>query len=90
MNPASRRPSPGAPRLLLVPTAAELERLGRLPVGTALVREVGFGPVAAAAQAALWIERLRPRRVVLAGIAGTYDARALPIGCAARDVTSSS
>lgn len=78
-----RRVSPGAPRLLFVPTAGELRRLGRLPVGTALVRELGFGPVAAAAQAALWIERLRPRQVVLAGIAGTYDEERLPVGSAA-------
>jgi len=80
---ASRRTSPGAPRLVFVPTAAELRGLGALPVGTALVRELGFGPVAAAAQAALWIERLRPRLVVLAGIAGTYDEVRLPVGSAA-------
>jgi futalosine hydrolase len=45
---------------------------------------VGFGPVAAAARTAEVLARLSPRRVLLLGIAGTYDARRLPVGEAAR------
>jgi futalosine hydrolase len=77
--------SPGAPTLVLVPTQREAARLfdGAAP-GFGLVELCGFGPLAAAARAAASLERLRPRRVVLAGIAGTYDAERLPVGAAAR------
>lgn len=64
---------------MLVPTAGELEGL---PSARGLVELCGFGPVAAAARAAQLIARLAPRRVVLAGIAGTYDAARLPVGAA--------
>jgi len=78
-------PSPGAPTLLLVPTALEaeqLERLGGLGTGRALQALSGFGPVAAAARTASLLARLRPRRVVLLGIAGTYDPERLAPGSA--------
>ncbi|TAJ21338.1 MAG: hypothetical protein EPO68_04855 [Planctomycetota bacterium] len=79
-------PSLGSPRLLLVPTALEAQRLADLggwPAGSALVRLCGFGPLAAAARASQLIAELRPRRVVLVGIAGSYDPERWPIGSAA-------
>ena len=83
---ATPPPSLGAPRLLLVPTALERKRLvdqGGFPGGTALQELAGFGPIAAAARTAATIERVRPRQVILIGIAGTYDPVALPVGTAA-------
>lgn len=80
------RPSPGAPTLLLVPTAMEatrLEALGGLGTGRGLQTLCGFGPVAAAARTATLLARLRPRRVLLLGIAGTYDPERLALGSAA-------
>ncbi len=77
--------SPGAPRLVLVPTAVELRHLedrGGLGPGRALVEVCGFGPVAAAARAAELVARLRPRRVLLVGIAGSFDADRHPVGSA--------
>lgn len=66
--------------LLLIPTAAERERLervaGRLPEDAALC---GLGPVAAAARTAALIASLRPPGVVLVGIAGTFDEDAFPV-----------
>lgn len=43
----------------------------------------GFGVVAAAAQSVSLIARHRPDRVLLIGIAGSYDTKRLPIGSAA-------
>lgn len=80
-------PSPGAPTLLLVPTGGELEGLqasGASLVGGGLVHLCGFGPVTAGVRAAQLIGLLRPRRVVLAGIAGSYDLERLPVGSVAR------
>lgn len=74
-----------ASTLLLVPTELELELLEPHMADTeipAVIERCGFGPVAAAARAAQLIERNRPRRVVLAGIAGTFCADTLPIGTA--------
>ena len=42
----------------------------------------GFGPVAAAARTAQLLAVLRPRRVLLLGIAGAYDIERHPIGSA--------
>lgn len=70
---------------MLVPTALELERFrdqGGLETGTALVALSGFGPVAAAARTAALIAVLRPRRVLLVGIAGTYDEERFPVASA--------
>lgn len=75
----------GSPTLLLVPTELELRRiadLGGIPTGLALVELCGFGPVAAAARTAALLAALRPARVVLLGIAGTYDLAAHPLGSA--------
>ena len=76
----------GAPTLLLVPTELErraLEELGGFPHGLALVETCGFGPIAASARTAALLAALRPARVVLIGIAGTYDAVRHPVGTAA-------
>jgi futalosine hydrolase len=75
----------GSPTLVLVPTDLELARLrdlGGFPVGLALVERCGFGPVAAAARTATLLERLRPRQVVLLGIAGSFDVERFPVGSA--------
>jgi len=75
----------GSPTLILVPTEVELTRLadlGGFAPGTGLVHLSGFGPVAAAARAAQLLAELRPRRVLLVGIAGAYDVEATPIGSA--------
>lgn len=73
------------PTLLLFPTDAE--RVGVADVGgnrsgAALSEVCGFGPVAAGARTAQLLSRVRPRRVILVGIAGTYDERRLPVGAA--------
>lgn len=76
----------GFPTLVLVPTALERARLddqGGFGAGAALVHLCGFGPIAAAARSAELIERLRPARVLLVGIAGTFDVERLPVGSAA-------
>jgi len=41
----------------------------------------GIGPVQAAAETALRLAHARPQRVVLAGLAGTYDGARAPLGC---------
>ena len=75
-----------APRtLVLVPTETERRHLARrrdfgVDAPCALC---GFGPVAAAARARDAIAAHEPRRVVLVGIAGTFDPEGLPVGTAA-------
>ena len=70
---------------MLVPT--ELERChlaGQPGFGIDAPCELcGFGPVAAAARAASLIARHNAERVVLTGIAGTFDSAGLPVGTAA-------
>ena len=83
-RPASRprRPSPGAPTLILIPTELERARwreLGGLPSGLGLFETCGFGVVAAAARTSQRLAQLAPRRVVLVGIAGSLDCAALPV-----------
>ena len=71
--------------LLLVPTETERQHLARQP-GFALhapCELCGFGPVSAAARASSLIARYRPDRVILTGIAGTFDRETLPVGTAA-------
>jgi futalosine hydrolase len=81
-------PSPrDACTLVLVPTTlerGELDAQGGFPLGLARVETCGLGPVAAAARTSALLERLRPARALLVGIAGAYDVRAHPIGTAAR------
>lgn len=79
------RPRCGGTTLILVPTELERARLadqGGFPAGTGLVATIGFGPVAAAARTSALLAELTPSRVVLVGIAGTYDADVLPVGSA--------
>ena len=69
------------PGIVFVPTELErrtLEELG----GLGAVDLCGFGPVAAAARTTKLLLERRPDRVLLVGIAGTYDARAAAIGSA--------
>ena len=76
----------GAPHtVVLVPTEIERRHLtGQPGFGTDAPCELcGFGPVAAAARAASLIAQHKPERVILAGIAGTFDPTGLPIGTAA-------
>ncbi len=75
----------GSPTLLLVPTELEHARLldlGGFLAGTCLTALCGFGPVAAAARTAQLLGQLRPKRVLLVGIAGAYDTSATPVGTA--------
>jgi len=77
----------GSPTLVLVPTSLEwreLRALGGLGTGLGLEEEAGFGPVAAAARTASILARIRPARVLLLGIAGSYDAEAFAVGTAVR------
>jgi futalosine hydrolase len=78
-------PSSGSPTLLLFPTDLERRRFadaGGLAPGFALAALAGFGPLAAAARTAGLLSELRPRRVLLVGIAGAYDAERHPVGSA--------
>lgn len=71
--------------LLLVPTELELRQVQSfLPeiCEYASLNVCGFGPVAAAALTTRAIQRIRPRRVILAGIAGTFSPASLPVGSA--------
>ena len=76
--------NPGAPTLVLVPTALELARLEDLGGlgSTAIVAPCGFGVIAAAARTAELLSRLTPSRVILVGIAGAYDLSRDPLGSA--------
>jgi futalosine hydrolase len=75
----------GSPTLLLVPTGVEasaLAELGGFEPGLALEHRSGFGPIAAAACTASILARVRPARVLLIGIAGSYDVASAPVGSA--------
>jgi futalosine hydrolase len=74
----------GSPELLLLPTDRERElfREAGPAQGLALVETCGFGPIAAAARTAELLARVRPRRVWLVGIAGTFDPAVAPLGSA--------
>jgi len=77
--------SPGAPSLLVMPTDFEARRLaeiGGFAPGLALQELCGFGPVASAARTAELIARLSPRRVLLVGIAGSFDLDEAPVASA--------
>ena len=75
-------PPLGSPTLMLVPTELELSRLedqGGFERGSCLRSLCGFGVVAAAARTAQLLAELRPARVLLVGIAGTYDEERYPV-----------
>ena len=73
--------------LILVPTSREMETVRQL-----LSRDdkdlafqlCGFGPIAAAARAGALIARYKPERVLLIGIAGSFDTERCPLGTACR------
>jgi futalosine hydrolase len=67
--------------LVLVPTELEAERLG---LSHAPVEICGFGLARAGVGAMRAIDRHRPGRVVLAGLAGSYDLARAPIGSVVR------
>ena len=71
--------------LVLVPTEVERRHLARQPgFGTLGPCELcGFGPVAAAAHTSALIARHKPARVVLTGIAGSFDPAGLGVETAA-------
>ena len=77
----SRRPR----TLILVPTELERRHVAARPVfHTDTTSELcGFGPVAAAARTSHLIAKHSPDRVILTGIAGSFDTTTLPIGTAA-------
>jgi len=67
--------------LLLTPTAGELAGLMAHPQLRPCSWELcGFGPMVAAARTAMLLQMVRPQRVILCGIAGSYDVERLPIG----------
>lgn len=73
--------------LVLVPTEFESERLaslGPLLPSHRLHCQVicGFGPISAAARATERVMAIGPDRVLLVGIAGTYDPESLAVGTA--------
>ena len=76
-----------SPTLALVPTPLERRRLGALEARAAgdpavVLATCGFGPVAAAARTASLLAAHAPARVLLVGIAGTYDPGVLALGAA--------
>ena len=68
--------------LVMIPTRKEMDLVrSSLPEGCQ-VRLCGFGPVAAGIETAVALEDPGFERVVLLGIAGTYDPIAMPVGAA--------
>jgi len=83
----SDRPTPlgTGSTLVLIPTELERRKLlahGPLPLPQEQVQLAGFGPLAAAARCAQLLAELRPSRVLLIGIAGSFDTEQLPLGTA--------
>src|SRR6185503_6387558 len=71
---------PSGPDLLLVPTAFEQQQLAELGAFPPVLRELcGFGPVSAAARTAQLLGELRPRRVLLLGLAGSLALEGAPL-----------
>jgi futalosine hydrolase len=56
--------------------------MGGIPPELCLAERCGFGPVVAAARTAEALARLRPRRVLLLGIAGSFDPARSPLASA--------
>jgi len=79
--------------LILVPTPLEanlVRQIWRRPFateptsneGVPILRTVGFGPIAATARTAALLACFRPSRILLLGIAGSFDLQRFPIGAA--------
>ncbi len=69
--------------LILVPTELEVRHFERQRGFDSVASEVeqcGFGPIASAARTAQLIAKVMPSRVILAGIAGSYDVEHCEIG----------
>ena len=74
-----------ATTLVLVPTEIELRRLedhGGIAAELGDLKLCGFGPIAAAARTAQLLATEKPERVLLIGIAGSYDANHYAVGTA--------
>ncbi len=80
--------------LILVPTSIEMGKLRPLldagladhsrRIEPCAFQLCGFGPIAAAARTAALIARYQPDRVLLIGIAGTFDEEQFPVGTSCR------
>ena len=70
--------------LVLVPTELERGLLNEVPGFNWNGRSelCGFGPVGAGIRTATLIAQLRPKRILLVGLAGTYEPVSVPIGTA--------
>ncbi len=79
------KPPTRGPDLILVPTAFEqrqLVELGGFPEALGRCELSGFGPVSAAARTAQLLAELRPRRVLLLGLAGSLVGERAPLASA--------
>ena len=73
------------PDLILVPTTGELDAVRtHFSDPSFALQRIGFGPISAAARSGALIARYRPSRVLLIGIAGSFDTEQYPIGSACR------
>lgn len=73
----------GSPTLVLVPTEVERRRMadqGGFDSASVIVSLCGFGPIAAASRTAALVAEIKPARVLLVGICGTFDPERLPVG----------
>ena len=70
--------------LILVPSPLEREILGQRGFEAQALHLCGVGPVAAAARTMHLLHLHRPRRVLLLGIAGSFDAARFPLGSPCR------
>ncbi len=75
--------------LILVPTRQEKDLLSprlqtHCEASGGELHLCGFGPIAAAARTAALVDRYQPQRVLLVGIAGSFDVQSHPIGTARR------
>jgi futalosine hydrolase len=84
-SPVEKEAAKKSKTLVLVPTGMELRHLqdfGGFPLELTDSAICGFGVIAAAARCASLLAELKPSRVLLVGIAGTYDPHAAPVGAA--------
>ncbi|MCP4080563.1 MAG: hypothetical protein GY819_01955 [Planctomycetaceae bacterium] len=66
--------------LVLVPTEKEMQKAFRYLPNPERVQLSGFGPIASAIATTMHLATGKYDRVLLLGIAGTYDATQLPVG----------
>jgi futalosine hydrolase len=75
--------------LILTPTTIEMQRVqpaieAAIGKRSLAFQVCGFGQIVAAARAAALVTRYQPSRVLLVGIAGTFDSDRAPVGSACR------